>query len=739
MLDSIFQASDKFLAFLGRELAPSRRRVIEAARNAVKSTVTTGLATIFQTVGPFGPLFAFRIGQPGISFGWFEGALTIACAAVMQAAIVPITGELLDYPGLIMAFVFVLFTAVGYLLSAKPQLFLILALVVIGTITTVYMGIFEPGKIGWGSTYTFDGILLATLVMVAIDTSIWPSPLEPRLFESLAKDFERTRGRLALVGQRYFAPGAASLPPPQVISTLGPNLALLASIKEHAKPAPQRLAILINSVLGVERIHFEVEHLATLADEPTVIEIRQRHHEKIQAALSALDEALAKRAAGFLAGLPDSSAETISALPGTIRHLNDLKAQIPLAIDELAGSEPMNLLGFLGGLETIASLLEPREQRLDSPTGEAATEDDYEPRPFIDSAALMFSIKLGAAITLGLLVGLTTQRADLQTILWSIAVVGQPNQYGAVVRKTLLRLTGCVIGGLAALAAMIIVSENFDSLPAYLVVIFVVTMFATYVAQSDEWLGYAGIQTGITFMICYVGLSPTTDVYKPLWRFWGIVLGILTAGFVFLLVWPENASDKLIERLSKLVQTTLRFAKEVTDARIADGRIAATEQRVSKELLEFLNMADQARFEGSRGVARSAAGLEAASTIIRIAYRLELIARGRLSGAEVLLPDNVSQSMAAIEETICATLNSASSKLRPPLPSSKLELPSDAPLESAIELKALIDDLVAAATLESGGWSAGLQSSFAMQLQSYYRLAILLSNLDVQFSKLAAS
>ena len=56
-------------------------------------------------------------------------------------------------------------------------------------------------------------------------------------------------------------------------------------------------------------------------------------------------------------------------------------------------------------------------------------------------------------MVLGLQVGLTTQRPDLQTILWSIAVAGQPNQYGAVLRKTILRLVGCMMGGLAALYA----------------------------------------------------------------------------------------------------------------------------------------------------------------------------------------------------------------------------------------------------------------------------------------------
>jgi hypothetical protein len=69
--------------------------------------------------------------------------ITIAFVAAMQAAIVPITRNLLDYPGLIMAFLFLVFATIGYLIS-NTRLFLIFALVAVGTITTVYVGIFEP-------------------------------------------------------------------------------------------------------------------------------------------------------------------------------------------------------------------------------------------------------------------------------------------------------------------------------------------------------------------------------------------------------------------------------------------------------------------------------------------------------------------------------------------------------------------------------------------------------------------
>ena len=292
------------IAFLSKELAPTHRRFVEAARTALKTTVTTGCAATLQILGPFGALFAFRLGQPGISFGLFEGGIIIVSAAIMQAAIVPITGKLLDYPGLIIAFLFVVFAALGYLLS-NTRLFLILALVAVGTITTVYVGIFEPGQIGWSSTYTFDGILAATLVMVAVDTWIWPSPAEPRLLESVAADFERSRMRLEIVGQRYLDPLSAPLPTTQLASRLASHLALLESIKEHAKPTPERLAALLDAVVTAERIFLEVERLAVLADEP-LDEIRRKYQDQLKEVLRDLDGALARRAEDVLAGIPGS-------------------------------------------------------------------------------------------------------------------------------------------------------------------------------------------------------------------------------------------------------------------------------------------------------------------------------------------------------------------------------------------------------------------------------------------------
>jgi len=694
-----------------------------------------------QIIGPFGSLFAFRIGQPGISFGLFEGALTIACAAVMQAAIVPITGQLLDYPGLIMAFLFIVFAVIAYFLS-NTRLFLIFALVAVGTISTVYVAIFEPDLIGWGSAYTFDGILVATLVMVAFDTLIWPSPPEPRLLESLAADFERIRRRFELIGKRFLDPFAAPIPAPELTSMLSRNLALLKPVKEQMNPAPRRLAVLLDTVMTAERTYLEVERLAVLADEPVSDQIRQNQRQQIEAALQAVNQAFAERTSDILAGFNQvlDSAKCVSDLQTAIQRTRESGTQAVPAGDLYTPSEVSNVIGFVGGLETIGNLLETRGQPLVSTTAESSgAEAEVEPRPFFDPAAFRFAVKLGAAITLGLLVGLTTQRADLQTILWSTIVAGQPNQYGAVLRKTLLRLSGCIFGGLATLAAMILVSENFDSLFPYLVAIFAISLLSAYVAQSSEWLGYAGIQAGITFLICYVGLGPTSDVYKPLWRFWGIILGVLTTGVVFLLLWPEYAQDKLSERLNKLMRTTLAFAKEVTQGRITDGGIATADQRINAELLEVLNMADQARLEGSRARAKSAAGIQATATIIRIGYRFGLIARGRLSGSEAHLPSSVQQRVATFEETFCEAFDSELRQFELARPFEQPALSPEPQLHLAENLKPLVDELALIATRDARSWPPNSRNVLLVQLESYRRLAILLGSLHAELSNFAAS
>jgi uncharacterized membrane protein YccC len=558
------------------------------------------------------------------------------------------------------------------------------------------------------------------------------------LLQWLRRRLERARRRLQLVGQRYLDQTLEPLAPPAIRSTLAPNLSLLELVKEKTKPAPARLRALLEAITTTERIYLEVERLVVMEEEHVAGEIGESYPQKLATALNSLNNALAQRAQDILAGHigTDVPSQHVAELRETLALLSELNARTATANDASRALVPPNVPGFTDGLQKIAYLLEPRERLSESVTADSTVvEDSIERSAFIDPAAFRFAVKLGAAVTLALLVGLTTQRADLQTILWSVAVTGLPNSYGAVLRKTLLRLAGCLMGGLAALGAMLIVSQHFDSFGAYLAAIFVVAIFSTYVAQSSEWLGYAGIQTGITFMICYVGVGSTSDVYKPLWRFWGIVLGVLTSGFVFLFLLPEYARDKLIKSLDKLLRIALSFAKEVVQGGIVEEQIAGAERRFSAALLEVLNMADQARLEGQRAVVNSAAAVEAAGIVTRIAYRFEVMARAReLLRPEVVLPETIRRIRALLDERCCASIESLLVQFE--LAQFREPLTGPAVQSATNDLNPLIDDLTAAGTREYEQWSPETQNAFFAQLESYRRLAILLGGLSAELAKL---
>ena len=141
-------------------------------------------------------------------------------------------------------------------------------------------------------------------------------------------------------------------------------------------------------------------------------------------------------------------------------------------------------------------------------------------------------------------------------------------------------------------------------------------------------------------------------------------------------------------------------------------------------MTEVLNLADQAKLEGRLGRATSSGAVDAAATLIRIAYRFQVIARAQLLGAEALLPPDVLQHRRTWEREYCVALESRIARLES--------------MRSPESLSAL----PASATIEVGeiaGGQPGAASSetnLTVELESYRRLPILLDALDVALSKI---
>ena len=300
----------------------------------------------------------------------------------------------------------------------------------------------------------------------------------------------------------------------------------------------------------------------------------------------------------------------------------------PEYIGTASSAEIENFASFTDSLATLTAHI---ERLLDEPPQPpaAAPSNSAVPRSTApDPAIVRYSMKVGLCVVIGYVVGIVTQRADLSTILTTILITALPT-YGAALRKMILRIVGAIIGGVISLLAIIIVTPNFETLPAYLLAVFVVFYISAYSSLTSGRVAYAGKQIGTTFALVFAGLSPALDVYEPLWRIWGILLGTLVVAIVALILWPEYAGDSLLPRLRKVIRDTL--------ALVPGGSAASTEDEIQqansatmRTLAEILEVADDAQLEGRTSTVNHNAIVEAAGTGRRIANRLASIATGRI-------------------------------------------------------------------------------------------------------------
>jgi hypothetical protein len=231
-------------------------------------------------------------------------------------------------------------------------------------------------------------------------------------------------------------------------------------------------------------------------------------------------------------------------------------------------------------------------------------------------------------IVVGYLIGLVTQRQDLFIILVTVITTATPT-YGATLQKMYLRIAGAIVGGVVSLLAIIIVSPNFDTLPVYMLAAFAVFFAFAYSSLGNARMSYAGKQMGVIFSLVFVGLSPSIDIYEPLWRIWGVFLGDFVVAMVFFTLWPEYAGDSLVPRLRRVLANMLALAPSGS-ASSGEDQILKTNSETMGVLTEFLGIAEDARMEGRTCAVYHDGIVEAAGALRRIANQLSSIAIARV-------------------------------------------------------------------------------------------------------------
>jgi hypothetical protein len=350
-------------------------------------------------------------------------------------------------------------------------------------------------------------------VIVLFDNWLWPDRGEPILIESLGASVARARSRLLGASDFFFAGESVPRPPlPPPTSDLPAHMALLDQAVTEGT-SEHRRAILLAVITRVARISLEVDRLIITARENLPREIRTMVRREIQAAVNAITAVLDE----FSHELPARIAMGADLLPRASR------ARMRLAMDTLAArvveirpayigkASPAEIENFAAFIDSLAVLAKRIERPLDEPPRLPAADPSNGAVPrrtaHADPAIVRYCLKVALCTVVGYVIGAISQRPDLFIILVAVITTASPT-YGATLQKMSLRITGAVIGGAVSLLAIIIVSPNFDTLPAYMLAVFAVFSALPYSSLGSARMTYAGQANGHHFCAGVRWLEP---------------------------------------------------------------------------------------------------------------------------------------------------------------------------------------------------------------------------------------
>jgi len=625
---------DQLVALLTRELAPSSRKLRTALRMTTIATLGAGVVTSCHVNNQLGTYIVWLLVGAGPMMSPRTAIAFLIAEAFALASSVVMAGMLVETPWLLLPFLFAVISLSTYLGTIRT-LGAGLLLIQVVCIDTFYSAVFAPGEIGWGAAGIFGGSVIAFGAIVLFDNWLWPDRGEVILLESLGASVARDRSRLLEAANFYLdRPDAPRPPLPPPTSDLPSHTALLSravaeGVSEH------RHAILLAAITRVARIGLEIDRLTVAARQNVPAQIRAMVRPEIQATVDAiatvLDEIAHELPTHISVGVdnppPASRTRARAALDALTARVLQVR---PSYIGKASSAELENFATFT---DSLAALTGHIERLLDEPPQPHAAAPSASPVPRLtdppDPAHVRYSLKVGLCVVIGYVVGIFANRPELNTILTTVLITALPT-YGAVLRKMNLRIVGAIIGGVISLLAIIIVTPNFETLPAYMLAVFVVFYVSAYCSLGSGRVAYAGKQIGTTFALVFTGLSPALDIYEPLWRIWGILLGTLVVAIVTLLLWPEYAGDSLLPRLRKVIRDTLELMPGRSAANTEDA-IQQVNSGTMRVLAEILEVADDAQVEGRTSTVNHNAIVQAAGTLRRIANRMASIATGRIA------------------------------------------------------------------------------------------------------------
>ena len=196
-----------------------------------------------------------------------------------------------------------------------------------------------------------------------------------------------------------------------------------------------------------------------------------------------------------------------------------------------------------------------------------------------------FSVKFGIAGILAVFAALLNKNHEPTWALFTVFVLMVAQYIGAVEEKSILRIIGTVIGGLAGY----LLTAAFEQDP-----LIYFSLLGLFVASAAAMFGqarypYAFLLCAMTaVVVCSNGIAkPENSWIYMIWRIQEVVIGILSVLLVQSLLWPRYAADEFLIGLRALFRDLSDYLSSIRSD--APGNGLACDERLNqlRQLLRF--------------------------------------------------------------------------------------------------------------------------------------------------------
>ncbi|HEY2623618.1 MAG TPA: FUSC family protein [Dyella sp.] len=178
----------------------------------------------------------------------------------------------------------------------------------------------------------------------------------------------------------------------------------------------------------------------------------------------------------------------------------------------------------------------------------------FVPDAFTNPEHVRFALKATLAVMMAYLTYTLLDWPGIRTAVTTCFFVAM-GSVGETVHKLTLRITGAVIGGLAAAFCIVFVLPSMTDIGQLCLVIGVFAAVFAWISTSTDRLAYAGLQMAFAFFLGVLhDYAPSTELVELRDRVAGIILGNIIISLVFTSLWPSSTRDAIRSALSRAMR-----------------------------------------------------------------------------------------------------------------------------------------------------------------------------------------